>query len=386
MSVLWLALQVTVIATVGVAFLNLVGNMRLLRQLGNLGRPKSHPFVSILVPARNEEANIAACLRSLLAQDYPDYEIVALDDNSSDLTGHILTHMAARDGRLRVLAGRPLPPGWVGKNWACHQLAQAARGDLLLFTDADTRHHPQALSDAVAALLAEDADLLTVFPQQEVVSLSEQLLVPVLTWCFVLFLPLGLAYRSRRPELSIAIGQYMLFQRRAFEEIGGYAAVGHELVDDLALVRAVKAHGLRWRLMDGSTRLRCRMYHGFRDVFHGFNKNIFPGFPGAVWTFVLTLAVAAVLLLQPPAVLLLHLAGVPMPEVSLALAAVAVSMSLLLIGISYPRFDFPSYLMFLYPVTALATIAISLSSLGLALLGQYTWKGRRLLRHKIRWW
>ncbi len=302
LSVLWLGLQVAVIATVGVALLNLVANMRLMRQLGDFGRPTSHPFVSILVPARNEEANIAACLRSLLAQDYPNYEIVALDDNSDD------------------------------------------------------------------------------------VSLSEQLLVPVLTWSFVLFLPLGLAYRSPRPELSIAIGQFMLFRRRAFDEIGGYMAVGHQLVDDLALVRAVKAHGLRWRLVDGSTRLHCRMYRGFRDVFRGFNKNIFPGFPGAVWSFVLTLMVAAVLLLQPPAVLLLHLAGVPLPEVSLALAAVAVSMSLLVVGLSYPRFGFPSYLMFLYPVTALATIAMSLSSLGLALLGQYSWKGRRLLRHKIRWW
>jgi chlorobactene glucosyltransferase len=379
-------LQVIAVAFVGALMANAVSNLRLLRRLGEFPLPGQMPRASILVPARNEEATIGACVRSLLGQEYPDFEVLVLDDNSEDRTGEALAHLAAAQPRLRILQGQGLPEGWVGKNWACHQLSRAARGDFLLFSDADTQHHPQALRDAVAALLAEDADLLTAFPQQEVITWSERLLVPVLTWSFVLFLPLRLAYRSHRPGLSVAIGQFMLFRRQAYQEIGGHEAIRQEVVDDLALGRRIKAHSLRWRLVDGSTRIRCRMYRGFQEVFQGISKSLFPGFQHNASLFALSLAWVAFLALQPLAVLILRLVGAPISNLSLGLAAATVGASILLGGISYPRFDFPSYLMFLYPVTAIVTIGIAVCSLVLAYLGRYTWKGRRLFRQNVRWW
>lgn len=386
MGNLWIMLQVVVITFVGVLLANALDNMRLLRRLGEFPLPACWPYVSVLVPARNEEGSIAPCVESLLAQDYPHFQVLVLDDNSEDRTGEILSRLVGRDPRLQVLAGKPLPQGWLGKNWACHQLAQATRGEVLLFTDADTLHHPRALSDAVAALLVQDADLLTAFPQQEVVSWSEQLMVPILTWCFVVFLPLRLAYRSCRPGLCIAIGQFMLFHRQAYDQIGGHAAIRHEVAEDLALGRRVKGHGLRWRLADGSTRIRCRMYHSFREVFQGFSKSLFPGFQYNVPLFVLALLWAGVLALEPLLVLLLRLNGAPISDLSLGLAATAVGFTLLLGGISYPRFDFPSYLAFLYPLTVALTIIIGICSLVLVLLGRCTWKGRQLLIQRVRWW
>ena len=386
MSHLWVSLQVSIIAVIGVLFTIAMSNLHTLRRLGDYRTPARLPKVSILVPARNEEANIVPCVLSLLAQEYPDFEVLVLDDNSQDGTSQVLAPIVAEDRRLRVLPGRPLPPGWLGKNWACHQLAQAAASDILLFTDADTRHDPRTLSEAVAALLAQDADLLTAFPRQEVVSLPEQLLVPTLTWAFVLFLPLRLAYRSPRPGLSIAIGQFMLFRRRAYEQIGGHTSVREEVVEDLALARKIKEYGLRWRLVDGNRRIHCRMYHGFQEAFEGVSKNLFPGFQYHVPRFVLSLLVIALLALQPVTALLLWLAGAPVSATSVGLAAVGVGMSLLLAGISYPRFNFPSYLMFLYPVTTVLMLGVGVYSLALALLGRHTWKGRRLFRPKARWW
>ncbi|MCX8103458.1 MAG: glycosyltransferase, partial [Candidatus Bipolaricaulota bacterium] len=151
------------------------------------------PRVSILVPARNEQANIRACVESLLAQEYANFEVLVLDDQSDDDTARILQEYM-QDRRLRVLRGTDPPPGWVGKSWACHQLAQHASGELLLFTDADTRHHPRTLSHAVSALEEEGLDFLSLFVKEEVGSWSERLVIPMIPWSILSFLPLALAY------------------------------------------------------------------------------------------------------------------------------------------------------------------------------------------------
>jgi chlorobactene glucosyltransferase len=386
LSHLWVSLQFSIVAVIGVLFTITMSNMRTLQRLGDYPIASHLPGISILVPARNEEANILPCVRSLIAQEYPRLEVLVLDDNSDDATRQVLAPLVAEDSRLRVLAGEPLPPGWVGKNWACHQLARAASSDFLLFTDADTRHDPKAAAEAMSALLGQDADLLTAFPRQEAGSLFEKLVVPVLTWAFVLFLPLRLAYRSSRPGLSIAIGQFMLFRRRGYEQIGGHASVQGEVIEDLALARKVKEHGLRWRLVDGSGRVRCRMYRGPRQAFEGVSKNLFPGFQYHVPRFALSLGLIALLTLQPVAVLLSWLGGARLSGLSVGLAATAIGLSLALTGVSYRRHSFSPYLMFLYPVTAVVMLGIGVCSLVLALLGRHTWKGRRLFRPKARWW
>jgi len=378
--------QAGLLAILSVLTLITLSNMRALRRLGEHPMPERLPPVSILVPARNEEGNIDACLRSLLAQQYPDYEIIALDDNSEDRTGAILAGLAAQYPRLTVVQGRPLPPGWLGKTWACHQLAERARGELLLFTDADTRHHPRALADAVAALQAEQADLLTAFPKQDTGSWAERLMVPAMIWTFFLFMPLRLAYRSPRPELSVTCGQFMLFRRSAYRAIGGHKVVRHEVAEDMMLGRRIKEHGLRWRVFDGCARVSCHMYRGLREALDGFGKNLFAGFRYNISAYVLGWLFAAVLVLEPLAVLALSLAGVPLAALSRGLAAASVAAMLLMVGISYPRFRFPAYLALFYPLTLVMCAVIAGYSLALALSGRSYWKGRQIGRPKIRWW
>jgi chlorobactene glucosyltransferase len=340
----------------------------------------------VLVPARNEEANIGPCLYSLLAQDYPDFQVLVLNDASTDKTAEVLAALVAGHDRLHVLRGKPLPPGWLGKQWACRQLAQAADGELLLFTDADTRHQPQALRAAVAALQAEQADFLSAWPRQETVSWAEKLIIPVISWSLFCILPLSLAYRLRHPALSAAIGQFMLFRREAYQRIGGHAAVRGHGVEDLALARRVKAGGLRWRLVDGGRHVRCRMYTNFSQAYAGLSKNLFAAFDYKALPFVFAWFWLGVVFVEPPLLLAFSLAGAPLPGMSLSLAALSVAAALLLWGLHHRRFGFSLHLAWLYPLPILLALFIAMRSLALTLAGQATWKGRILVRPKVSWW
>jgi chlorobactene glucosyltransferase len=386
MSPLWLEHQAGIVFFLLLLVLVAATNFRALRRLGRYPPPSRLPRVSILLPARQEEENIIPCIRSLLAQDYPDFEVLALyDDDPADGTGALLQALAEEEPRLRVLRGKPLPPDWLGKHWACQQLAEAATGELLLFTDADTRHHPRALRDAVGALEAEEADLLSAIPREELGSWAERLIVPLMPWSILSFLPLRLAHRCRSPALSAVSGPFMLFKREAYRAIGGHAAVRGDVVDDLALGRRLKAQGLRLRLVDGQERISRRMYRTWRGVFEGFSKNLFAALGYRLIPFVLVWLWLGIVFLQPVIMLARGLAGAPTPLLSWGLAAGAVGFSIFLWGIISWRLGLPRYLPLLYPLSILLGVIIAFRSLALTLAGRTTWKGRRLVRHSLRW-
>ncbi len=359
-----------------------LSNLKAWRRLGKYPPPARLPRVSILVPARDEEYNVEACMQSLLAQDYPAFEVIALDDESRDRTGRILNELAASSDRLRVLTGKPLPGDWLGKHWACHQLAQAAAGDLLLFTDADTRHHPLALRDAVAALTAERADLLTVLPHQDIATWAERLIVPIIPWSMFALIPLGLAHWLRRPSMTAAVGQFMLFRREAYERVGGHAAVRQSAVDDLALSRRLVASGLRWRLVDGGERVRCRMYHNARQVVDGLSKNLFAAFDYRLPPFAFVWTWLSIVFVAWPILLTLGAIGIALPGFAMEWAAVAVAASLALWLLVCRRFNFPSALALLYPVAMACTAVIAFRSMALTLTGRAKWRGRILVAHR----
>ncbi len=226
-----------------------ISNIIMLHRSPHSRLPADCPAVSILVPARNEEESITACVESLLAQEYPNFELIVLDDQSSDGTLRLLGQLRASRPALKVISGTPPPAGFTGKNWACTQLASHATGDLLLFTDADTVFQPHALSRIVAAQLAENADLVTGYPRQVLGSWGERLLVPFFLWAVMCFNPLWLAYRLQLRLLTSAVGQMLLFRRQAYLDIGGHAAVAGHIVEDLALAQRIKQAGLRWRVV-----------------------------------------------------------------------------------------------------------------------------------------
>lgn len=342
------------------------------------------PFVSVLIPARNEEKNIAACLESVLQQDYPNIEFWVLDDQSSDRTAEIVKEYSRKDRRLGLIEGKPLPAGWLGKHWACSQLAEHSKGEYLLFLDADTRLQPRAVSHAMNALLHERLDLLSVVPKEIVVSWGERLIQPFFLWAVYTVLPLGIARKVQLDWLTFSIGQFMLFNRKAYVEIGGHAAVRSDAVDDLALGRRIVRRGFRWWLADGTTQVECRMYHSLRQVIEGFSKNYFAAFRYNLLIYGFVFTWLFIVFWEPLIVLLLHSIGLRPEYFPLEKAGLATALSLFIWGLVYARLKFPLYLALFYPLTVLLNSLIAVRSLYLTLSGKSTWKDRQLEKPKIR--
>ena len=373
------AMQISILAALIVMALIAAVNMLSLRSLDSRTRrvkPVRFPLVSVLVPARNEEANIGKCLATLADQDYPAYEVLVLDDNSDDRTGAIVQEWQRKDPRVRYLGGEPLPPGWVGKNFACHQLSLAARGDLLLFVDADTRHNRESIRKGVAAMEGLGADLLTVIPRQVMKSFWENAVLPFLHFTTFCFLPLPLVKAVRDPRLAMAVGQFMLFRRRAYDAIGGHRAVKDVMVEDVWMSRLIKKHGFALRVLDGGSAVSCRMYSSLKGIWHGFSKNLFPGFKFSLPAITLVIffnfatsvlpfvSLAAIIMGKMPAQVL----TVVLAQIGL-LMAIRLSLSV--------RFSMSYAAIPTHPLAMLVVISMAINSVRWVLMaGGSRWKGR----------
>ncbi|MFN2221186.1 MAG: glycosyltransferase family 2 protein [Chloroflexota bacterium] len=263
--------------SLSIIMLTILANLPFFPRLRPGSQSDHAPLVSVLIPARNEAAVIGRTVRAFLEQRYPAFEIIVLDDNSEDETASIVQAIAAEDDRLHLIDGRPLPAGWLGKNWACHQLAEQAQGDYLLFTDADVLWQPEALAALVNLAQKEASDLLTVWPTQLTLSWSERLVVPLMGLAIVGYLPILLVHHSPWSAFAAANGQCLLFRRQAYQQIDGHAAIRDHIVEDVALARRLKAVGLRLRMARGAELVSCRMYGGWPEVRDGFAKNILAG-------------------------------------------------------------------------------------------------------------
>lgn len=240
--------------------------------------PDASPLVSVIVPARDEARNIAACVGSLLHSRYPAYEVIVVDDQSTDGTRDIAREMAARDERIRLIEGEDLPEGWLGKCWACWQGYRAAAGDILLFTDADTRHEPLLLGHAMGALQAGPADLVSLVPRQDMETRWERIVLPhVFTVLAMRYPDLRRVNRSRNPRNAIANGQFILIRREAYEAAGGHEGVRMDVVEDLRLAQRVVEAGRRIFLANGADLMRTRMYRSLGEIIEGWSKNLATG-------------------------------------------------------------------------------------------------------------
>ena len=250
--------------------------------------------VSVLLPLRDEAARVEPCLRALLAQTGVDLELVILDDGSTDGTGELVRRIVDGDPRVRLLDGRPLRPGWLGKPHACTQLAQAAAptSDVLVFVDADVVLAPHAVAATVALLEQTGLDLLSPYPRQLAPG-ATALVQPLLQWSWLTFLPLRLAERSGRPSLAAANGQLLAVRRTAYDRAGGHAAVHDAVVEDVELLRALKRTGGRGGVCDGTALATTRMYNTWDELVDGYSKSL--------WTLPpATLAVMLALYVVPP--------------------------------------------------------------------------------------
>jgi chlorobactene glucosyltransferase len=329
------------------------------------------PRVSVLIPARNEARVIGDTVRALLAQDYPDFEVIVLDDHSDDGTADIAR--AAGDARLAVVAGKALPAGWLGKNWACQQLAEQATGDLLLFTDADVRWERGALLALVSEMLRTRADLLTVWPTQMTRTWSERLTVPLMALVVVGYLPIIGTHTVPHPAFAAANGQCMLWRREEYQRAGGHDAVRGRIVEDVALARRVKSARMRLIMEDGGGLIACRMYHNWPEVRDGYAKNILHGH-GGLLPLLLSTLLHWLMLLYPW--LLAVIAVISGDGLLLAWAAALIALGVLVRMLTAAVTRQRPLDALLLPVSALVMTVIAFRAIYWQFSGGPRWKGR----------
>ncbi|MDA0255317.1 MAG: glycosyltransferase family 2 protein [Planctomycetota bacterium] len=255
--------------------------------------------VSVLVPARNEAQAIGRLMDDVLASQGVELELVILDDSSSDATGSIVAARAARDPRVRLVAGRPLPAGWCGKQHACWQLAEAARHDLWVFLDVDVSPAPDAIRRGIAFLEASGADLASGFPRQETGSLLEWLLLPLINFVLLGYLPIARSREVNSPSLAAGCGQFFITRRAAYEQAGGHAVIRASLHDGVKLPRAYRRVGLVTDIFDATPIASCRMYDRSIDVWRGLSKNATEGIGSAATILPFTLLLGGGQILPP---------------------------------------------------------------------------------------
>jgi glycosyltransferase involved in cell wall biosynthesis len=243
--------------------------------------------VSILIPARDEELNLAGCLDSALAQGQVVGEVLVYDDHSTDGTAAIISEYARRDGRVRLVMPENLPPGWCGKNFACARLAAAARGRWLLYLDADARLYPKAAARMTLAAEAHAATLVSCWPALDVRGFWETALMPMLNFVVFTLYPAPLSFRRADASLGLAHGACLLARRDAYEATGGHAAVADAINEDVRLAQHWRTRGERTLCFDGQDVVSVRMYRSFTEIWRGFQKNYYPAFRRAqsFWLF-----------------------------------------------------------------------------------------------------
>lgn len=360
------------------AFARLLLNLSLVPRL-RPETPEREPFVSVVIPARNEERAIGGTVRALLAQTYRNLEVIVVDDQSSDLTASIVQGIA--DPRLTLVRGETPPAGWLGKPWALHQGSQRAKGELLFFVDADVYYSPPAIAAAIAYMERGEAALITLFPNFQMEGFWENVGIPQLAVAGYILIPTWYSNRTTRPSLGIGGGTGNLVRRDAYEEADGHVALHQAVVDDVALARLVRSAGRRTEVVRAEDLVSIRMYHGGRSIVDGFTKNFYTAFGAKLWILPFFIAFTTIANLLPYALLVSAIVhgsrGVPLTAAEwlgcAAVAVITICRVILFSAIHY-RLD---NAMFLHPVMILFGIYVYLrSAWRTGVRRQVQWRGR----------
>lgn len=332
--------------------------------------------LSVCIPARNEERNLPHILQDSLANLGVSLEVLAYDDQSIDQTPSILQAWMKREPRVRAVATKVMPAGWNGKQWGCEQMGQAARGEWLLFTDADVRFTPDTFARAIAEAVRLNASLLSTLPREEVGGFVERLVVPLIHWMLFSWLPMPRMRTTNDPATSAGCGQFLLVKRSAWQAAGGHAAFKESMHDGIKLPRNLRRAGFHTDLYDGSDCVSCRMYSSAGETWRGFTKNAYEGLGSPVVLLVFTLLEGAGILL-PWFWLPLMIARGETPLGPTVLAAFAVTAQIVQRVLLARRFKQPIECVLLHPLTILLLLAIQWRSYWLHLTKQRAWRGRK---------
>jgi glycosyltransferase involved in cell wall biosynthesis len=324
--------------------------------------------VSVLIPARNEESNLAACLNAVLGQGRTVAEVLVYDDHSTDGTRRIINEYSERDSRVRAIETLPLAPGWCGKNFACAQLAKAAMGNWLLFIDADARLAGGAVPRMLAEMERRRLKFLSCWPGLKMISFWERALMPMLNFVVLSIFPAAFSIHDDRPSLAIAHGACLLFERESYHAIGGHAVVRDQIFEDVRLAQLWRERGMRGLCLDGQNLVEVRMYTSFGEIRRGFQKNFFPAFRHEInfWIFILF---HTTVFLAPFFLLII------MPNGRLAVSAAIILLTRVCLAV---YFHHPLWSAFLHPLSEMILISIGLSSWRRCKSGKgVEWRGRQ---------
>jgi len=323
--------------------------------------------VSILIPARDEESNILNLLQSIERQDYKNYEVIVLDDSSSDNTYQICADFAEKHSQFRVIRGNKLQAGWLGKNFACHQLAQQASGDFFLFLDADETVYDGLINSAVHRMYLRKLSLLSLFANQSMRSPGELSVVPLMHFILLNLLPVQLVYLIKKSSVAAASGQFMLFEAQSYRQNNWHEQACDEVVEDVAIMKLIKANSLNGEVLLANGMVSCRMYRNYREAINGFSKNFLAAFNYNIMGFL---------------VFILVVIGGPMIVIAtmdIHLILFMVSLIVLTrIMISFSAMQNAIYNVLLHPVQMFNLTVIAFLAIQRHLTKTNVWKGRNV--------
>ncbi len=326
-----------------------------------------HDLVSILIPARNEEANILTLLRSIDAQDYQDYEVIILDDDSTDRTYTICEEFAITRSRFKIIKGEPLKEGWLGKPYACHQLAQHARGSYMLFLDADEQIYDGLINSAVHRMQSKKLALLSLFTNQEMQSFGEKTVVPLMHYILLNLLPVRLIYLLKNPAFAAASGQFMLFNAAIYRQYQWHRQSKDRVVEDIEIIKQVKTENLPAESLLANGLISCRMYTNYQDAIKGFSKNFLAPFNYSIIGFLFYL----VLVIGGPLFVIITL-NLPLILMMCGL----ILLSRIMISLTSGQNAWLNSI--LHPFQMFNLLLIGLVAIQNQLTNNHTWKGRRV--------
>jgi glycosyltransferase involved in cell wall biosynthesis len=324
-------------------------------------------LVSILIPARNEEANIVALLASIEEQEYQNYEVIVLDDDSGDATYQVCADFAKSRPCFSVIKGQPLPNDWLGKNYACHQLSMQAKGRYLLFLDADERIYKGLINSAVYRIQSRKLALLSLFTNQDMRTLGEKSVVPLMHYVLLNLLPIKLIYIAKNPAVAAASGQFMMFDAAIYRQHQWHRMARNQVVEDVEIMKQVKTEGYNGEGLLANGLISCRMYTGYSEAINGFSKNFLAAFNYSIPGFICYLT----LLIGGPMIILATL-NVPLIMMMFGL----ILLTRIMISLASGQSAF--YNVLLHPFQMISLVVIGFFAIQNHLTKNTVWKGRRV--------
>ena len=337
-------------------------------------------LVSVLIPARNEEVNIKRCLYSLIDQSYKNLEIIVLDDDSDDQTYNIVKDISKNFSSIKLIKGERKSNGWTGKNWACHQLSKFAKGDFLLFIDADTKLQKNTISETVSEMNNNDVDLISLFPNRITNTAIDKIISVTIGWFIFSCLPI--IFSNRNPMFSSAFGQFLLFRKGAYFSIGGHESIKDKILDDFELGRLITKRGYNLNVFDGTERISTFSYSTEKEALEGLSKSIFPFFNNRLIPFLILLILFLSMGLMPIFIMMGEFFGSKLTKSKEMIAYFTWGLITLSWSISSYRSKQGIRYGILYPFVTTFTAIIGIFSIITFLTKSVNWKNRNVIQEE----